>query len=416
MSINAFPDSIKAIIQNGILERTFQEALTPEFLYRQLATPRPFQSNLGETVIFTRTGLLAPVNTPLAPGTDPTPQNYSIEQYSMTLSQYGNAMDTNMLTSAIALASKFLEDNTKLAINAGQSLNTICRDKLYSAYLSGNTFAVGGASTSSTSLVVNDTNGFGTVMVNGQQVAVSANNPLQITINGAANTVTAVNTSTNTLTLGTSATWADGDPVIAANAPRILRPNAKTTYNKLASSDVASLSVFLDAVAYLRQNNVPTIGGYYVAHVDAVTERQLYADADFKQAMIGRVDSPIYRDLSIGRFAGIDWVRNTQAPTITNSAGITVRRPIVVGSDALIEGPLEGFGNLLGGTGIPNASSPGIVTMVNGIAVIHRPPLDRLQQIISSAWSWVGDYAVPTDSLTGTAAQYKRAVVIEHAG
>lgn len=415
MTINAFPDSIKAIVQNGILERTFQEALMPQLLYRQLATVRPFQANLGETVIFTRTGLLAPVETPLTPGTDPTPQQYSIEQYSMTLAQYGNAIDTNMLSSAIALASKFLEDNQKLAINAGQSLNRICRNKLYQAYLSGNTRAVG-AGTSSTSLVVDDVTGFTTQLVNGVQTPVSASNPLSITINGVANTVIGVNTSTKTLTLGTAATWADGDPVVAANAPKILRPNGRTTYMKLTSTDVATLSIFLDAVAILRQNNVPTIGGYYVAHIDAVTERQLFSDADFKQAMVGRVDSPVYRDLSIGRFAGIDWVRNTEAPTVQGASGVTVHRPIVVGADALIEGPLEGFGNLLGEAKFPEANSPGVVTMVNGIALIHRPPIDRLQQVISSAWSWVGDFAVPTDAVTGGPAQYKRAVVIEHAG
>jgi N4-gp56 family major capsid protein len=412
MSINAFPDSIKVIVQNGILERTFQQALMPKLLYRQIATPRPFQANLGERVIFTRTGLMEPVTTPLPPGTDPTPSSYGIEQYEMSLNQYGNAIDTNMLASQIALASKFLEDNQKLAFNAGQSLNWLTRDKLYKAYLSGNAYAVGSGS-NSTSLKVNDVNGFTTQLVNGQQTSVSPANPLSITINGTPNAVIGADPTTNTLTLQTAATWADGDPVIASNAPKIIRPNAKTTTMKLQSTDVVTFKHFIAAVAYLRANNVPDFGGYYVAHIDPITEQQLFDDPDFKQALVGRVDSPIYQTFSIGRFAGIDWVRNTEAPTTTGTGGITVRRPIVMGADCLIEGPLQGFGQLLEGTGVDR---PGIVTMVNGIALIHRPPLDRLQQIISSAWSWVGDFAVPTDALTGSPAQYKRAVVIEHAG
>lgn len=413
MTVNAFPQSIAAMIQNGILDRTFQEALLPNFLYRNLATPRPFAGNVGETTIFTRTGLLLPVDTPLTPGSDPEPQQYSIEQYAMTLSQYGNAVDTNMLTSAIALSSKFLEDNQKLGINAGQSINRICRNKLYSAYLSGNTVAVE-AGADVTALVVDNVNGFTTQLVNGVQTAVGAANPLPISVAGEARNVVAVNTATKTLTLDTAATWADGDPVVAVNAPKIFRPGAKESYKALVSTDTATLALFLDAVAYLRQNNVPTFGGYYAAHIDAVTERELFADTDFKQALQGRVDSPIWGSLSIGRFAGIDWVRNTEAPTAANGS-LTIRRPIVAGADGLIEGPLQGFGDLLGEANFQEAHDRGIVSMVNGIAFIHRPPIDRLQQVISSAWSWVGDYAVPTDATTGSAAQYKRAAVIEHA-
>lgn len=412
MSINAFPAAIQSIVQNGILERTFQESLKPQLLYRAMATRRPFQANLGEKTIFTRTGLLVPTTTPLTPGTDPNPSTYSIEQYSLMLDQYGNAMDTNMLSSSIALASKFLEDNQKIAFNAGQSLNHLAREKLYNAYLGGNTYAVG-AGSATTSLVVGDTDGFATQLVNGDQTAISASNPLSITINGAANTVTSVDSGTNTLTLGTAATWADGDSVVAGNAPVIYRPGGKTTSQKLTSTDVVTFDNFMDAVATLRDNNVPAIGGAYVAHIDARTERQLFSDSEFRQAYQGRGDSPVYRNLSLGRFGGIDWVRNTEAPTTTGQGGLTIRQPIVAGADALIEGPLQGFGELLKGTGIDR---PGIVTMVNGIAMIHRPPMDRLQQVISSAWAWTGDFAAPTDALTGSSSQFKRAIVIEHAG
>jgi hypothetical protein len=408
---STLPAQIQAIMQNGLLDRTFQDALLPQFLFPMIATNRPWQSNLGDTVTFTRTGLLSPVTAPLVVGNDPSPSSYSVEQYSMTMDQYANSVDTNMLQSAMTLASKFLEDQQKLAINAGQSLNRIARNKLFAAYGGGRTWVVTAQGSASTTCVVNDATGFTTVLVNGVPTPVSGANPLSIKIAGVANTVTAVNTGTNTLTLGTAVIQTVGQDVVAATAPVSYRPAARASAFNLTGTDTATFSMFLDAVARLRNQNVPSIGGYYVAHIDSVTQRQLFADADFKQALQGRVDSPVYRDLSIGRFGGIDWVRNEETPTMTVGS-VTVRRPIVVGADALIQGPFSNMGNLLAEAGnIPD----GEIRMVNGIALITRPPQDRLQQVLASTWSWVGDYAVPTDSMTGDASMYKRAVVIEHA-
>lgn len=411
MPVSNFPAAIAAIIQNGLLQRTFEEALIPRFLFRALCTVREVTANIGERITFTRTGLLVPVETPLTPGNDPAAQEYTIEQYELSLSQYGNAMDTNMVASAVALASKYLENNQKLAINAGQSLNRLTRNKLYAAYVGGNTRAVG-AGTAVTALVVDDVTGFTTVLVNGVQTAVSVSNPLGISIGGGSVVnVTAVNTGTKTLTLASAQTWSDGASVVATNAPAILRPNGRATKMAVTATDKATLGLFLDGVARLRRNNVPTFGGYYAAHIDSDTERQLFADADFREAYRGKGDSPVWQDLSIGRFAGIDWIRNTETPTTTGTSGLTVRRPMVCGADCCIEGPFANMGKLLSETSV----AQGVIQMSRGVAFIQRPPLDRLQQVISSAWSWVGDYAVPTDATTGEAAQYKRCVVLEHA-
>ncbi len=166
--------------------------------------------------------------------------------------------------------------------------------------------------------------------------------------------------------------------------------------------------------------NVPTIGGYYVAHIDPDTESQLFDDSDFKSALQGRVDSPIYRDLSIGRFGGIDWVRNNECPVIANATdGSTVEahRAIVLGGGALVAAPFENMSALLGGTGVEDVPEITMVSPSPGVdvALIVRPPTDRLQQTLSTSWSWVGDYGVPSDSLSGgDAALFKRAVVVEH--
>jgi len=413
----ALPAAIQAMLQNGMLDRVFRDALVPEFLFPQIADAEPWQGNLGDTKTFTRKGLLTPVPTPVT-GSDPSASTYTIEQWSVTMDQFANSMDTNMLGSAMALASKFLADIENLGINAGQTINQVARNKLYKAYAGGRTWATA-AGTSDTSITVASTDGFETVMVNGVPTAVSGANPLTVTIDGVANTVTGVNTSTKVLTLGTARVDVVGDAVIAANAPVSVRATGDSAFD-LSASNTVTFANFRSAVARLRKMAVPTVGGYYVAHIDPDTEAQLFSDADFKQALQGRVDSPIYQDLSIGRFAGIDWVRNLETATIANggSAGtLTVHRPIVLGANALMAAPFEGANNLLAGTGVedvPEVRTIQAAPSVN-VTLLIRPPQDRLQQVVGSTWSWVGDFGVPSDAGSGDAALYKRGVVIEHA-
>lgn len=414
---STLPASIRAIMQNGLLDRAFQDSLVPRFLFGQIADSEPWQGNLGDTKTFTRTGLLTPVTTAIT-GSDASAATYGVEQWSVTMDQYGNSVDTNMLQSAMTLANKFLRDAQTLGINAGQSINQVARNKLFSAYAGGRTWVTTGG-TSDTSMIVQSVNGFTTVMVNGVPTPVSVSNPLNVTISGVANTVTAVNTGTSTLTLGTARVDVVGDYVVSSAAPYSVRTAARNTAYDATTADVATLALFRSAVARLRTANVPDIGGYFVAHIDPTTESELFADADFKQALQGRVDSPVWRDLSIGRFAGIDWVRNTESPTLLGGSGgnVTVHRAIVLGGGALVAAPFSDMGSLLGGTGVEDVPS---IRMVNGapnveVALIVRPPQDRLQQNISTTWSWVGDFGVPSDSNSGDTALYKRAVVVEHA-
>lgn len=413
------PAAIQAIMQNGMLDRTFRDALQPEFLYAALADQEPWQGGLGDTKTFTRKGLLTPATTPVT-GSDPSAATYSIEQWSVVMDQYANSVDTNMLQSAMTLASKFLADVQQLGINAGQSINQVARNKLFAGYMGGSTWCTT-AGSSDTSLIVQSVNGFQNVMVNGVLTPVSATNPLTITCNGVANTVTGVNVGTSTLTLGSARVDVQGDPIIAANAPTIIRPSGIATGFNLVAGSVATLALFRAAVARLRSMNVPTFGGYYTAHIDATTEQELFNDSDFKQALQGRVDSPIWMGLSIGRFSGIDWVRNIEAPTVPSGTGgstVTAHRPIVMGANALVAAPFQDtIAGLLAGTGVEDVPSIRMVNVADSIdvALIVRPPQDRLQQNLSTTWSWVGDYGVPSDSTTGDAALYKRACVVEHA-
>jgi hypothetical protein len=414
---STLPAAIQAIMQNGILDRTFRDALIPSFLFPAIADSEPWQGSLGDTKTFTRKGLIAPTTTPLAGADISGASTYTIEQWSVTMDQYGISVDTNMLQSAMTLASKFLADVQTLGINAGQSLNRIVRNKMYNAYMGGRTWCTVGAGTDTT-IAVQEVSGFTKVLVNGVPTAVSGTFPLNVTINGVGNTVTGTSAQSGpgNLTLGTTRADVLGDPVIAANAPVSIRATGNTAFD-LTTANVATLANFRAAVVRLRKMNVPTDGGYYTAHIPPDTEAELFADTDFKQALQGRVDSPVWRDLSIGRFAGIDWVRNNETPTVTSNSSATVFRPIVVGAGAVVAAPFEGIGGLLAGTGVEDV--PGIrmieAAPTTQVALIVRPPQDRLQQVISTSWAYTGDFGVPSDSGTGDAALFKRAVVVEHA-
>lgn len=413
---STLPAAIRAVMQNGILDRTFRDALLPEFLYPGIADSEPWSGGLGDTKTFTRKGLLTPTTTAITGSDISGASTYTIEQWSVTMDQYGLSVDTNLLQSSMTLASKYLADVQTLGISAGQSLNRIARDKLYAAYAGGRTWCTTTA-TSDTSIIVGSVNGFTTVLVNGVPTAVSASNPLNITINGVANTVTGVNVGTSTLTLGTARADTAGDYLVASNAPTSVRTASRNTAYDITTADVATFAMFRSAVVRLRKMNVPTVDGYYTAHIPPDTEGELFADSDFKQALQGRVDSPVWRDLSIGRFAGIDWVRNNEAPTVTSNSGATVYRPLVLGAGAIIAAPFSEMGTLLSETGVGDVPSIRMVPAAPGtdVALIVRPPSDRLQQVVSTSWSWVGDFGIPSDSQSGDAALYKRAVMIEHA-
>lgn len=430
--VAALPARLQAAVPGNYWEARFRQALVPEFLYPTLADSEPFQGKIGQKKTFTRAGVMTPDPTPLAAGADTTNGSYNIEQWTVELATYGKSLPTDMLTSNVELASQYAQDVTALGTHAGQTLNQVARNRLYDAYGGGRTY-VRTTATSDSSVLVSSVTGFGFVSVNGVLTPVSPTNPLAVVIYpagggaGVANTVTGVNTGTNALTLGTARADTVGDSIVAANAPTTIRPTGNTIFD-LSGANIVTLDMFLSAVGRLREMSVPDVDGYYVAHIDPVTELQLFRDADFKSLHSGRFDSPIFQGLSLGRFAGIDWVRNNQAPTVMGGAHasggtagtVKIRRPIVLGQGALIAAPLEGQGALLDGTGVQDIPNISMVEVSPGVEVsmIVKPPTDNLQRQLVTSWAWTGDYGVPTDlyAAAGDAALYKRAVVIEHAG
>ena len=121
----------------------------------------------------------------------------------------------------------------------------------------------------------------------------------------------------------------------------------------------------------------------------------------------------------INDFLGLRFIPTTEAyvqphPSI---AGAVVRRPIVCGQGALIEGDLRAWLRPMWRR--RTASS----RVVDGVAMVTREPIDRLQQIIAQSWYWIGGFCAPSDTTTtpttvptATNAAFKRAVMIEHIG
>lgn len=440
MGIDAFPAALQPIIQQNYLERAFEEALHSELGYRDVADREIFAARIGETLTKTRRGLKAPVTTPLNPSTNTnldnglTPSNWTVEQYTITLGLYSDSIDLNMVTDRVGIAGQFIENAKVNGTQAAQSLDRLARNALFTGYFGGNTrvrTTLGGANAT---VAVDDIRGFLVAPVNGVMAPVGSANTLAVTIGANVYTLqgatadgtnfsTAPNGISGTLTFTSAVSVSDGtagNTVQAANASAIVRPNGRANTALIQATDLLTMSNVLDAVATLRSNNVPTIDGAYNCYVDPVSGRQLFADPDFKILFQGAKDtSEVFRKAMVNDFLGVRFIPTTEAflqphPSL---AGLKIRRPIVCGQGALVEGDFEG----IAAEDVKPADS--LIQLIDGIAMVTREPLDRLQQIIAQSWYWIGGFAVPTDVTTNstiiptaTNSAYKRAVIIEHIG
>jgi hypothetical protein len=440
MGIQNFPIVLQPIIQQGFLEREFQYALESRLGYRACADREDIAVGIGETLTKTRAGLKPTVTIPLSPATNTnldnglTPGTWGVEQYTITINHYAATADLNMVTARVGIASQFLQNAYANGEQAARSLDELARNALYSAYFGGNTRVRLTLSSAGPAVAVDDLRGFQFAFVNGVQQPVSVSNPLTVTIG--ANVYTVVNTAADTSTVST--TWGGvsgvltlsgsvsvsdgtaGNTALSATASSMIRPSGRGNASQLTASDTLTMSCLLDAVARLRVNAVPEIGGAYNCYLDPVSARQLFADPDFKQLFQGATSaSQVFRKGMTNDFLGLRFMPTTevfvqQHPSLPN---LMIRRPIICGAGALIEGDFAGM------AAHDVAPSDSIVTLVNGIAMVTREPIDRLQQIIAQSWYWIGGFCAPSDTTTNpttvptaTNSAYKRAVLVEHVG
>jgi hypothetical protein len=440
MGIQNFPAALQPIIQQGFLEREFENALQSRLGYRDVAEREAFAVGIGETLTKTRAGLKPSVTTPLAPATNTnldnglTPQSFNVEQYTITLNHYAATTDLNMVTSRVGIASQFLLNAAINGEQAARSLDELARNALFASYFGGNTRVRTTLGSAGNAVAVDDVRGLQYVFVNGVQTLVGGSAPLTVTVGANPYTlvgvaVDAVNVSTapggisGVLTFGESVSVSDGtagNTVMAATASAIMRPNHRTNTAQLAVGDELTMATLLDAVSTLRLNAVPEIGGVFNCYLDPVSARQLFADQDFRQLFQGATSAnQVFQKGMINEFLGLRFIPTTEAyvtphPTI---AGAVVRRPIICGKGALVEGDFAGMAEA------DVAPKDSIIAMVDGVAMVTREPIDRLQQIIAQSWYWIGGFCTPSDLTTNpttiptaTNATFKRAVMLEHVG
>jgi hypothetical protein len=440
MGIQNFPVSLQPIIQQGFLEREFSQALRSRLGYRACADRVNIAVGIGETLTKTRAGLKPSVTTPLAPATNTNfdnglnPTTWGVEQYTISIDLYAATTDLNVVTERVGIASQFLQNAYVNGEQAARSLDELSRNALFGAYLGGNTRVRTTLASAGPTVSVDDVRGFTTIFVNGVQQPVSTSTPMTVTIGSntyslvaaaadPTNLSTAPNGVSGTLTLSGNVSVPDGmaaNTITAASSSTIVRPSQRGNTSLIAASDTLTMANLLDAVAKLRLNAVPEIEGAYNCYLDPVSSRQLFADPDFKQLFQGATSAnQVFKKGMTNDFLGLRFVPTTEAfvqphPTLP---GLMIRRPVICGQGALIEGDFAG----LAATDVAPADS--IITVVDGVAMVTREAIDRLQQIIAQSWYWIGGFCAPSDTTTNpttvptaTNAAYKRAVIVEHIG
>lgn len=440
----SFNPGVVSAVQDKTLQRTFRDPLYPRLLYRLEAVAEMWPVNLGANQTFTRAALIQPTTRPLNPGQEPKPVQYAIEQWVATAQQFGSTIDTAMPTSYVTLASQYLRNMHQLGCHAGQSLNRVFRDKLYNAYVAGNT--VTSTSGSGTSVPVVNLNGFTTRLFNGFPATVSPTNPLPITVNGQACNVIGFSSAiagdtihAGTLTVDTSlSAFAARVAVVALNASQLLYSGGGSRVDDVTTADQFRMADIRAAVAQLQFNNVPPHeDGTYHFHLDPISQSEIFGDNEFQRLNQSMPDYIHYRKFAIAFMLGCTFYRNTEAPSTatinddpavgyttgfeaTNPAGVVLHRPIVTGQGATEEKYLDeskyiseaGVQGKIGEFAVVNG---GMQILTERIRLILRAPLDRLQQITSASWSWSGDCTIPSDAgALSSPAVFKRSVVVVH--
>ena len=435
MPISNFPAALQPIIQQGFLARRFEQALRSRLGFRGVCDRVTIPNSVGETVTRTRAGLKPAAVTPIAANANTnldnglTASSWGVEQYTMAMNMYGSTDDLNMVTTRVGIASQFVQNAYTNGEQAMRSLDTLARNAIYAPYMGGQTSvtAVNGDVVS-----VDDIRGFQAAFVNGVSTGVNAGAPLSVTIGADTYQVVgyaadAVSTSkapggvSGSLTLSGAPAAGDsavGTPVQSATASAVVRPNGRASTSSIVAGAYLTMATLLDAKEGLELNAVPRVDGFYNCFLDAGSARQLFRDPDFKQLFQGATaESAAFRAGELSDpFLGLRFVPTTNT-IVQQAAGFVVRRPIVCGQGALMEGTFAGM------TAHDVAPKNSIIEVIDGIAMVTREPLDRLGQIIAQSWYWIGGYCAPTDTTTNpttvataTNAAYKRAVVIEHPG
>lgn len=455
MPIDNLPLNLQETIQTNMLERAYYDGLTSETAYREIASKETFPVRIGETLTKTRKSRLAPNIIPLDPTKNGDLDNgmssymAAVEQFTVTINQYGDYTPLNLLDNQVNIVNNFLTDAENLAIQSSQSRERLARNAIFSAYTSGNTWITATLGAPGDTIAVDDIRGFDKVYdsVTGKMQPISLTYMLPCylddgdgtnltTLQAIAVTPDAINTSSlkdlggisGTITFSTNATVAQGTIYKSIRhyyAPIIIRPNNKTNFMQLATTDTLVFKNLVTGVNMLRNNRIPMVdGSFYNLYMDYSAQNQLLNSDQFKyltattlessrtvkQALFDKVLGSIY-----------NFTTETIQQRIVNAMGdtVNVNRVIIGGAGALIEAEFEGTE-----IAVRNQYAQMLhnIQMHEGIAFVIRGALDMLGMNLTQAWTWIGGYVAPTDILTtpeiiptSNGKYFKRAVIVESA-
>lgn len=462
------PATVTYLAQQGLLDRAFWEPMFPALQYRKEAEQEEWPANTGTQIFMTRQGLLAPATQPLTPGVDPQPKSLSYEQWSATLGQYGDTIDTYMPNATVQIANTFLANVKALGLQAGQTLNRLARNALFKAYLSGHTLLIAAALAGDTTIQVASLNGFQDVVILGQNVApapVSPQTPLPIQIGTGATAIVRnvvgfqpldpnVPDGPGTLFLDAAVGGAGAayrTVVLSSARPRLIYSGGGSSVDSLSAGDLLSLQDIINAAALLRQQNVPPHDdGFYHAHIDALGNAQVFADPVFQRLNQSLPDGVRYAQGFIGHMSGVMFFMNTESPVSTNvgtlvqtgniglgtglamlgtdigseiinDAGINVGNVLITGKGAIYERYLDESNfvteaGVTGKIGEFSVVNNGIAIETDKVRLVIRAPIDRLMQKVSASWSISTSFPVPTDITAQNGSQrFRRALVLRFA-
>lgn len=444
--IITLPAALQATVQQGYLEAEFRDGLTSAPAYSLGAVPEPMPVNKGETLTKTRHGKKAAATTPISASTvnsnldnGLTPSSFSMEQYVVAPQLYGDTQDINMLQIRAGLKNHAMVVAKVSGEQAWMTRERLARNALFNAYMGGNTRVTAAASPTTTTCTVDDVRGFEKVLVNGVPTAVSGSSPLSVvetgttgqtlSVTGVARDVTNVSSAavtggwSGTLTFATATAPTANDVLVAANAPAVFRAGGRTSTRTLTSSDLLTMGIVEDVVAYLRDQGTPgDEEGLFTCILDNTSGRQLFGDSEFQNLYRGLAKSGDIQKGVLTVLQGIRFMYTTSAPVQASGGGVSVkvRRPIIYGGESMVRSDFTGLEDF-----VQDMNPVGIheLRIVDGVCYALRPALDRFGMNVGLSWYTIVDYICPTDltatsSIIPTAGSslYKRAAVIEHFG
>ena len=457
----------RSLVQENAIQAVFMDGLYPQNLFRMEVAEEEWSAQEGDDKLFTGSGLMDVDLRPLRPGVDPTPGDYTAEQWRAQCQKYAGTIDTNMPTAVAAAINKLLVDQKQLGEQCAQTVNRLIRGKMFNAAQAGWTVADGGGSTqtSVTVLRVKRLNGFTRArrpdLSTGSPVRydfVSTSNPLPITIFATGGTVTpnvvgytpdyaGDEVGPGTITIDVAATVNDRDAIQASTSTFIVRAGGGNKVDALtAGTDLLTLSEMRSMIARLSTMNVPKLpDGTWHVHLDPQGKSQIYADSEFQLLNRGRVDAAPYEDYVMTKILGCTLIENNENPQTFNvkggltavydpktpagfelwnngnaSTGSKVHRALFIGGESTFEYWVNQSA-MLTDAGVTGKVDDGVTISPNGasftvehIQIVMRAPQDRLQENVSQSWKYQGDWVVRTDGATGDGAAYKRLGCIEH--